>query len=650
MKIEKQLQIISKKIHEKKIQSAFELIKKLINEYPQNVKLREMFEINALKYQKQMPITKDKISELYKIKGNDIPISIINNLFKIDPKNAYIFSYLGDMYGIKGDFKKAREFQEKAVIFNPFELLFYVNLAKTYQYLGLFSLSNRFLEYYLLIYPKNEKVLLLYARNMFTLSNFEKSFQLYKKLILLGNVNTSIEYKKEYFHKLINANKLNEAHELLNSLANLNNEKNNNFDQEVFYLSGILNIAEKDYLNAKHNFQSCLNLDNNHSASYTSLAVINERENDFNGAIDNLNKAIQIDEFNFRAISNLGIIYSHLGDVNKAIPLMKRSLRINPFNYEAKYILGQMQIYNKEYKEGWRNFQSRWFYHNYSHRRLMTSNKVATKLEKGKTYLLWSEQGIGDQIMYGSMFLELSKYSKKIIIKIDQRLTKIFKTETKNIYFVGKDEIVSDNDFDYHLPFGDIGMFLRGDIDSFKKAKFPYIKYNFNIYEMIKNKLSDRRFIIGISWTSYNNLLKDDKSVYLRNLKSILNLNNIYFIDLEYKNSEIEKYDIYKELGVKINKIENIDMFNDIIGVSSIINACDLVITCSNVNAHLAGALNKKTFLLLPIGKGRLWNWSSINNQSLWYPSVKIFQQESPGDWTAPVEKIRKEILVCQNC
>ena len=45
---------------------------------------------------------------------------------------------------------------------------------------------------------------------------------------------------------------------------------------------------------------------------------------------------------------------------------------------------------------------------------------------------------------------------------------------------------------------------------------------------------SDRRFIIGISWTSYNNLLKDDKSVYLRNLKSILDLNNTYFIDLDF--------------------------------------------------------------------------------------------------------------------
>ena len=114
MKIEKQLHIISAKFNEKKIQDAFELIKKLMNKYPQNLRLREMFKINTLKYQQQMPLTKDKISELYKIKGNDIPISRINDLFKIDPKNAYIFSYLGEMYGIKGDFKYARGVSRKS--------------------------------------------------------------------------------------------------------------------------------------------------------------------------------------------------------------------------------------------------------------------------------------------------------------------------------------------------------------------------------------------------------------------------------------------------------------------------------------------------------------------------------------------------------
>ena len=154
---------------------------------------------------------------------------------------------------------------------------------------------------------------------------------------------------------------------------------------------------------------------------------------------------------------------------------------------------------------------------------------------------------------------------------------------------------------------------------------------------------------MGISWTSYNELLKEDKSVYLRNLISILKLKNVKFIDLEYKNSEIEKNEIYKQTGVKISSVKGIDIFNDMLGLASIISACDLVITCSNVNAHMAGALNKKTCLLLPLGKGRLWNWGSIKDRSIWYPSIKIFQQLKPGNWSDPVAKVKKEIINCPN-
>ena len=57
----------------------------------------------------------------------------------------------------------------------------------------------------------------------------------------------------------------------------------------------------------------------------------------------------------------------------------------------------------------------------------------------------------------------------------------------------------------------------------------------------------------------------------------------------------------------------------------------------------------KKTFLLLPIGKGRLLNWCSENNHSIWYPSVKIFQQIKPGDWSFPINQLKEEILKCQN-
>jgi ADP-heptose:LPS heptosyltransferase len=75
-----------------------------------------------------------------------------------------------------------------------------------------------------------------------------------------------------------------------------------------------------------------------------------------------------------------------------------------------------------------------------------------------------------------------------------------------------------------------------------------------------------------------------------------------------------------------------------------LIDACDFIITVSNTNAHIAGALGKKSFLLLPKGKGRLWYWSSFKNKSIWYPSIEIIEQNFPGEWRPVIDNLRKKV------
>jgi len=107
-------------------------------------------------------------------------------------------------------------------------------------------------------------------------------------------------------------------------------------------------------------------------------------------------------------------------------------------------------------------------------------------------------------------------------------------------------------------------------------------------------------------------------------------------------------FDLVKQYSKELN-LSNfqymIDNFNNIEGLCSIIDACDFIISCSNTNAHLSGALNKKTYLLLPKGKGRLWNWNINDNFSLWYPKTKIFQQTIINNWEYPINTLKDEII-----
>ena len=123
-------------------------------------------------------------------------------------------------------------------------------------------------------------------------------------------------------------------------------------------------------------------------------------------------------------------------------------------------------------------------------------------------------------------------------------------------------------------------------------------------------------------------------------LKPVLSIKGIIFIDLQYNDTKIEKEKFYKDNAIRINEVETIDNFNDLNGITSLIDICDFVITVSNTNAHISGALGKKTFLLLPKGKGKLWYWSSKNNKSLWYPSVQVVEQNVAGFWNSAINKL----------
>ena len=643
MIIDKQLSHIEKNFREKKIQEAFQLISSLKDKYPKNYRLDNFFKNNKQKYIKKMKIDFNQIQELYKKENlNDIKI-YVDTLLKHDPSNAYINSFLGEFHGIQKNFLKAQTYQEKAILSNPYEVIFYINLASTYKFLGKLSLSKLFLEYALVMDEKHEVALINYARILFTFKNYSKVFLIFEKLISQISNPNNLKYKIEFFERLIDLEKVNEAKKILSQIKI---EKTSEDFIKVLYLQGILKKTQRNLNEAKIIFEQCLEIDKNFFNASIALASIYKIENNFIECKNLLNNVINIDNENAKAIFELGIIYSHLGEIKKGITLLKKSLEIEPFNNEIKFNLGQMQIYNKDFKEGWINFKSRWHYYNFKSLPFKSSKKRLIHLDQSNNVLIWNEQGIGDQIMYGSMFSEMSKISKKVLVKFDKRLIKIFENKHPDIHFINDETTISENDYDTHISLGDLGSLLRKDLNSFKNIKFPYIDFDKKICNAIRNTYkSKNKILAGISWTSKNEEVGQDKSINLMNLIPILKLKDFMFLDLEYKDSEFDKNALYKETNIKIYKNKNIDYLNDILAVSSIINSCDLIITCSNVNAHIAGALGKKTYLLLPLGKGRLLNWGHDNKKSIWYPSVKIFQQKISGDWTYPLKKLEEEIL-----
>ena len=129
----------------------------------------------------------------------------------------------------------------------------------------------------------------------------------------------------------------------------------------------------------------------------------------------------------------------------------------------------------------------------------------------------------------------------------------------------------------------------------------------------------------------------------LEDLKDLLLLPDITFVDLQYTDTSEERASFKDRYGVEILKLEEIDNFNDIDGLASLIDACDQVVSVSNTTVHIAGSIGKETYLMLPQGKGRLWYWSKEKEQSIWYKSVQVIEQTQIGCWKNVVENIKNK-------
>ena len=301
----------------------------------------------------------------------------------------------------------------------------------------------------------------------------------------------------------------------------------------------------------------------------------------------------------------------------------------------------------KNFDEGWKDFEARNQYKN------ITNFEFPLDVQRVpvwvgdvpcKHLLIVSEQGIGDQIFYLSMLKNIQYKVEEITVIVDPRLISIFSRSFPSIKFLEKKNICNKNIFDAQIPMGNIPIILNVNSSNINGLSSPYLIDDPALSEKVKNSnFFQNKFTCGISWKSSNVKIGNQKSINFTDLKTILQIQNCEFINLQYGDISDEMKIAERITDITLNVVEDINVFEDIDGLLSIINSCDIVITTSNITAHMAGASGKKTLLLLPYSQGRNWYWHQ-EEISTWYPSIKQFFQNPDLTWNTAINKIIKEL------
>ena len=633
----------NKLFSEKNFFDGLDVYKDIWFQYPKNKRLVEEINKKIKKFKQPITETHTKLEienyfNLEKIGKSSIVIRKLSDILEKKQNDILTISLLASFWSSEENYKKAIYFHRLAIKKRPLESAFYLNLSDTLIKINKLEDALNVLYYAKILSLNDKNIDYKIAKLLTDLKKFSQSNQVYEELINSKNISKEIIYS--YCDNLIKFEKEDDVILFIKKYETVNGT-----DSNFKSILGLAYFKKKQFDLAKSFYDESININDKNSDTYTLLGDNYLAIGDFNNAKFNYNKSLQIKSNNKMALNNLASLYYFKGNVKEAEKIYELSLKFNKNNYDAYYNLAQCQLAQVNFTNGWINYNYRWLASQFNSPELnINLPKFNLKKEK-KNLLIWSEQGLGDQILFLRFLKDLEPYVNNLFIKIDSRLHQIIKRLHPKTKFLVKRNDNKNNIIDYQIPIGNLGELFVKDISYLVKNSKSYLTSDYSITNKLKNIFQTRKkFICGLSWISKNEDIGYKKSISLEILKPILSINNIEFLDLQYSDTSVERDRFFKSSGIKISKIEKIDNYNDLNGLTSLIDICDFVITVSNTNAHLSGALGKDTFLLLPKGKGKLWYWSTHKDKCYWYNSIQIIEQKTLDSWQYPIKKLKKII------
>ena len=254
---------------------------------------------------------------------------------------------------------------------------------------------------------------------------------------------------------------------------------------------------------------------------------------------------------------------------------------------------------------------------------------------------IWAEQGLGDQVLFSSLIPELVEAGVSFIYEVDRRLLKAYERAFPGTRFIPYDEPPQ------AALRGASRVLLAGSLPGlFRTSRESFGRQPEKLLGALPERVTHYRARLGalgpgpkvaLSWRSTRKVYwAPDKSAALEQVAPLLKLAGMHFVDVQYGDTAAERRAVAEATGVRLLHFDEVDYYNDLEEVLAILEACDLLVTTSNVNAHFAGALGKRTWLLYLADRAPFHYWAHGGGyRSLWYPCVEILSAPRLTDWTA---------------
>jgi tetratricopeptide (TPR) repeat protein len=395
---------------------------------------------------------------------------------------------------------------------------------------------------------------------------------------------------------------------------------------------GVALQALNRHAEAIPHYEKVIELNPYYPNAYMNLGSALHELNRHAEALAPLERALVLKPDYVHAHTNYASTLQALGRHHEAIRHFDQAIALEPDNAGVKFNKSQLSLALENFSEGWELYEHRW--------QAVKSNQPRPyrqpRWDGGKTgtLLVWGEQGLGDQILHSGMVAELAGSADRVVLEAEPRLVALFARSLPGVRVLPLGDALYSEAVDAQVPIASLGRHLRPSRDAFPRRERGYLAADAARAAQLRQRLTeDGRKVVGLSWISFNPRSGKSKSARLSDFESILRLPGWRFVDLQYGDTLAERQAVERDLGIRVERLEDIDNTNDIDGLAALITACDAVVTVSNTTAHLAGALGTPTWTLVPHGHSQIWYWFKDGDVSPWYAKVRVRRQANGQSW-----------------
>jgi len=560
-------------------------------------------------------------------------------VLEINPNIAEAHGCIGNIYQSLGNISKATIYYNNAIEKNPFLYEALINRGKIYLELKKYGEAIADFTKATQINPDNCEFFYLqglaYEANSndhFALNSFSKAIELDAK-----HLSSLIHRSKIYINQKLYENALKDFNQILNIEPN---------SAEVRHNKGMALEKMHRFNDAISEYRMALSLKPDSAETYNNLGNVLRETNQLSESIQCFEKAIQLKSDYAPAFSNLGWTQNVSRDLDSSISNLKKALDLNPNLAEAHLNIAFSYLAKGNYLEGFKEYEWRHQVLGINVRKLSSSLWLGEEPLEGKTIFIYPEQGLGDTIQFCRYAKLLSNLGARVILEVQPPLFKLLES------LEGVDLLINSGapipQHDYYCPLMSLPLAFKTQIDTIPN-RTPYITANPGKVLHWKDRLGIHdRPRIGLVWSG--GFRADQPELWTVNQRRNIPFEEISKIDMP----GVDFYSLQKgepaqsdpkriEAWSNNNFFDYADELRDFEDTASLIENLDLIVSVDTSTAHLAGALNKSVLLLNRFDS--CWRWSPrLNENSLWYPTIRINDQKNPVDWHAPIEDIKQYI------